>query len=44
MMFEHVSKKKKIMTHQKKKKKKMMFEHKHSAFGNFGVGETVLEA
>ena len=32
------------MTHQKKKKKKMMFEHKHSAFGNFGVGETVLEA
>ena len=30
------------MTHQKKKK--MMFEHKHSAFGNFGVGETVLEA
>ena len=41
MMFDHVSKKI-IMTHQKKKK--MMFEHKHSAFGNFGVGETVLEA
>lgn len=43
MMFEHVSKKKNNDS-SKKKKKKMMFEHKHSAFGNFGVGETVLEA